>query len=366
MSARIRAVVFDLDGLMVDSESLAKWAWDEVLARYGHEWDDGMYTEVLGMRVADCAAYLATRFALPAGPAELLAEREALFLDAVPQRLQAMPGLYPLLDELRARDLPFGLATSGHRRYVRLALTAVGLEGCFEAVAAGDDVQRGKPAPDVYLLAAHRLQVPPTDCLALEDTPLGAASAVSAGMVCVAVPNEWTASLDFPGTHSVLASLDEVRETLDELLSASARPVPKDQTARHYAAAGGVVVRNDQVLVLLRRSRDEARLPKGHIDPGETAAEAALRETTEESGHSGLAVRADLGAQVVKFESEGQQVVRWERYFLLELTDPGGKPGLSPEEQFNPVWLGWDEALETLSYEAEREWVRRARALWDR
>lgn len=79
------------------------------------------------------------------------------------------------------------------------------------------DVERGKPAPDIYLLAAERLGVSPARCLALEDAPLGVESAVAAGMVCVAVPTRWTASLDFPGAYRVFPSLHEVREALDEL-----------------------------------------------------------------------------------------------------------------------------------------------------
>ena len=217
-SSHISAVVFDLDGLVIDSEPIAQWAWGEVLASHGHELDDRTYTEVLGTRVVDCAALLVRRFDLPVSPEEALAEREKLFLDAIPRQVQVLPGLHTLLDELETRGLPLGIATSGHRRYVDLALETVGLKGRFRAIAAGDDVERGKPAPDLYLLAAHRLGEAPPECLALEDTPIGAASASSAGMICVAVPNQWTVSRPFPGAYSVLGTLDEVREALDELL----------------------------------------------------------------------------------------------------------------------------------------------------
>lgn len=137
-----------------------------------------------------------------------------------------------------------------------------------------------------------------------------------------------------------------------------------EEPVRRYLAAGGVVVDEERVLVLRRPSRDEIRLPKGHVEPGESAREAALRETREESGYADLSVKADLGAQMVEFDHKERHVMRTERYFLMTLgsddTEPFSREG---EEQFDPVWLTWDEALAALTFEAEREWVRRARQL---
>jgi len=130
----------------------------------------------------------------------------------------------------------------------------------------------------------------------------------------------------------------------------------------HYQAAGGVVVdRHNRVLVLRRPSRDEVRLPKGHVEEGESNLEAALREVTEESGYPGLSVLADLGHQVVEFEYKGAHVVRDEHYFLLALQDECLTEREANELQFVPDWVHWDQALSELSYEPEREWVRRAR-----
>ncbi|HHH42091.1 MAG TPA: HAD family hydrolase, partial [Chloroflexi bacterium] len=203
---------------MVDSEPLAKWAWSQVLARYGRRLDEGTFREVLGLRVIDSAALFCERFQLPLTPQQAMAERDRLFLAAVPSRLRACPGLLPLLEALAERGLPLGVATSGHRRYVELALRTLGIADRFQAVATGDEVARGKPAPDVYLLAAERLGVPPACCLVLEDAPLGVAAARAAGMVCVAVPSPEAASADFSLAHRVLPSLEAVRRALDELL----------------------------------------------------------------------------------------------------------------------------------------------------
>lgn len=345
-----QAFIFDLDGLMADSGPLAEWAWNQVLTRYGHQMDEQTFRDILGMRVADSSRFLCERFSLPISPEEAMAERDELFLEAVPTRLRARPGLYPLLDELAARKLPLGVATSGHRQYVTLALKTLELKTRFQAIARGDEVEQGKPAPDIFLLAAERLGVSPDCCLALEDAPLGVESAVTAGMVCLAVPNERTAPLHFSSAYCIFPSLNEVREALDDLLGV--------QYVR-YTAAGGVIVQDGRVLTLRRPSRGEVRLPKGHVEPGESAQETALRETREESGYADLILKTDLGAQVVRFAHAERHVVRTERYFLMTLAD---EPTLSSngEEQFEPIWLTWNEALAALTFEAEREWVRRA------
>jgi 8-oxo-dGTP pyrophosphatase MutT (NUDIX family) len=131
--------------------------------------------------------------------------------------------------------------------------------------------------------------------------------------------------------------------------------------AIRYQAAGGVVVDSDRVLVLRRPSRDEVRLPKGHIKKKESPQQAALREVTEESGYADLEVLADLGHQVVEFDYQGAHVVRDETYYLMRLRSSRQMEREEQELQFIPDWLEWDEALSGLTYPVEREWVRRAR-----
>lgn len=133
------------------------------------------------------------------------------------------------------------------------------------------------------------------------------------------------------------------------------------EKVRRYIAAGGVVVEDERILVLRWPSRDEIRLPKGHVEAGETVLEAAIREVSEESGYTRLEIEADLGSQRVAFHDEGRHVVRTERYFLMRLAGEVGRPSGSGEAKFDPLWLTWDEALEMLTFEAEQNWVRRAR-----
>ena len=137
-----------------------------------------------------------------------------------------------------------------------------------------------------------------------------------------------------------------------------------------YQSAGGVVVAaTEEVLVLVRTMRlgpdgrrPEIRLPKGHIEPGESPREAALREVREESGLTHLEVLAELGHQQVRFTWRGTSVIRDEVYFLMTIP-PGIEHG-KPEAQFERRWLSWADALTHLTFEAEKEWVWRARTAW--
>jgi 8-oxo-dGTP pyrophosphatase MutT (NUDIX family) len=139
---------------------------------------------------------------------------------------------------------------------------------------------------------------------------------------------------------------------------------------RHYTAAGGVVLEADrqQVLVLFRPTRPgpsgqiEVRLPKGHVKANETLRQAALRETEEEAGLTNLKIVSELGQQLVEFDWQGHHYVRDEFYFLMIPTPHTKSTGA--EAQFEPRWLPWTEAIDRLTFEAERVWVRRARSAW--
>ena len=143
--------------------------------------------------------------------------------------------------------------------------------------------------------------------------------------------------------------------------------MPTAVPVRKYRSAGGVVKKSgsNQVLVLVRPNRlgpdgrTEVRLPKGHIESGETVEQAALREVREEAGLAGLEIVADLGHQRVEFEWQGVQYARDEFYYLMVTTSE--TQTRLPETQFERWWLPWTEALARLTFEAEREWVRRAR-----
>jgi len=130
----------------------------------------------------------------------------------------------------------------------------------------------------------------------------------------------------------------------------------------YYQAAGGVVIHKGKVLLLERPSRNEVRLPKGHIEAGEAPAEAALREVHEEAGYAKLRIVADLGPQQVQFVDpyRERQVTRDERFFLMGLRDEQPSEREVGEAQFEPIWVSAADAVARLSFETEREFVRRA------
>lgn len=130
----------------------------------------------------------------------------------------------------------------------------------------------------------------------------------------------------------------------------------------YYIAAGGVVIHDGKALLLDRPGRGEVRLPKGHVEPGEEPAQAALREVREEAGYVDLTVLADLGTQRVQFFNpyEGEEISRDEHYFLMALEDHRQAPKDAHDQQFHPIWMPLDEAADRLTFESEREFLRRA------
>ena len=131
-----------------------------------------------------------------------------------------------------------------------------------------------------------------------------------------------------------------------------------------YTAAGGVLVdaSGTQVLLLIRPSRDEVRLPKGHVEPGETLQDAALREVIEESGYADIVVIKELGEQLVAFQYNGRQVQRTEYYFLMRARSKQLHPRPEVDEnQFFATWVDWEQANMVITFDAEREWLKRAR-----
>jgi HAD superfamily hydrolase (TIGR01509 family) len=213
----IAAVIFDVDGLMVDSEPLAKEAWQITARGLGHPIDDALFEAMLGRRHIDTAVILVERFGLSMTPDALVSMRNETFYALLPGRIRPMAGLHELLSALQARGLRRAVGTSGQPRYISLLLRELGLDSTFDAIATGEEVTHGKPAPDVYLLAAQRLNIAPAQCLVLEDAPFGVQAAKNAGMKCVAVPNDMTRSLDLSAADASLSSLLAVRDNLDVL-----------------------------------------------------------------------------------------------------------------------------------------------------
>ena len=154
---QIRAVAFDLDGLLIDSEPLQAWAWHEYVDRFGAVMTPEILGRMLGLRAVDAVKIPIEMLDLPVDEATALRERDEIFLAAVPGAIHAHAGAHALIDNLKSRGIPIALATSGHRRYVDLALASASLSGHFDVEVTAELVTRGKPNPDVYLRAAELL-----------------------------------------------------------------------------------------------------------------------------------------------------------------------------------------------------------------
>ncbi len=198
MALPIRALIFDMDGLLVDSEPLAAQAMTDFLARFGQSPRPEVAAKLLGRRLPEAIAIVRDAYELAPDLEELTRVYGAMRLAALRGNLRPMAGAREILAFGRRAGLRLALATSGMREHVDVSLAESGLCGLFDAEVTGDQVQRGKPAPDLFLLAAQQLGVSPADCVVLEDAPLGVEAAKAAGMRVIAVPNERTASLPFP------------------------------------------------------------------------------------------------------------------------------------------------------------------------
>jgi HAD superfamily hydrolase (TIGR01509 family) len=207
----IDAVVFDLDGLLVDTEQL----WDEVreeLARQrGGRWHEHAQRDMMGMSSPEWSRYMHDVIGLEESPAEINAEVVRRMAERYRERLPLLEGANEAVARLAAR-WPLAIASSSNRELIDLVLELAGWERFFSASVSSEEVARGKPAPDVYLEAARRLGVAPERCAAIEDSQNGIRSAKAAGMRVVAIPNP-----HFPPDPDALELADVVLASLEEL-----------------------------------------------------------------------------------------------------------------------------------------------------
>lgn len=214
----IHAVIFDLDGLMIDSEQLSLRVWCDFLAEYGTSLSESQYKSMIGMDAQASAAYVKGQSDLPLNTDEIMRVHSTRLMEVIGREEITMPGLLRLIRELRERDKLLGVASNSPKNYVTRALGAIEGADLFDVVVTADQVQRGKPAPDIYLAAAAGLSCEPTHCLAIEDSPLGLQAALSAGMRAVAVPNTALEGATFEGAYASYASLKDLREDLGFIL----------------------------------------------------------------------------------------------------------------------------------------------------
>ncbi|MGO9885366.1 MAG: HAD family hydrolase [Solirubrobacteraceae bacterium] len=208
---RLDAVFFDLDGVLIDSEH----AWDAsrraVVANAGRPWPAGATEAMMGMSAPEWSRYLNEELGVPIAPERISELVVARLLAGYERELPLLPGAVAAVRRLAAR-WPLGLASSANRPVIEAVLELSGLGASFAVTVSGDEVARGKPAPDIYLAAARELEVQPAASAAVEDSSNGLRAASAAGMLVVAAPNT-----EFPPAPEALALAATTVGSLDEL-----------------------------------------------------------------------------------------------------------------------------------------------------
>jgi len=204
---KLRAIVFDLDGLMFNTEDLFWHVGTELLRRRGSELSTELVDQMMGRRSPFALQMMIDHHQLDDTVEELQFESSAIFDDILDQQIRPMPGLIELIDALDHAGFPKAIATSSGRDYVLRCLSIFSLEPRFHVILTAEDVSRGKPDPEIYLTAAKRLQVEPSELMVLEDSEVGCRAAVAAGTFAVAVPGLHSRHHDFSSASLVVDNL---------------------------------------------------------------------------------------------------------------------------------------------------------------
>ncbi len=221
---KIAAVIFDLDGVLIDSETVWDAARREVALAHGGHWTEHATEAMIGMSSTEWSAYLHDQLDVDLDPMSIsdavVAQLHALYQDHLPLLPDARETAISL-----GESWPLGLASSANRRIIDLVLRLAGLSESFTVTVSSEEVPRGKPAPDVYLEAARRIGVAAEQCAAVEDSASGIRSAAAAGMIVFALPNR-----EFPPAADALSLATDVLQSLSELTSARVQRVGSDAT----------------------------------------------------------------------------------------------------------------------------------------
>jgi HAD superfamily hydrolase (TIGR01509 family) len=207
----VAAVIFDLDGVLLDSESVWNSARRQLVEQHGGRWRPEAQRAMMGMSSPEWSAYMHDALGVAMPAQEISAAVVDRLRHLYREHLPLIPGARDTVIRLAAK-FRLGLASSANRAIIDLVLELAALDGCFTATLSSEEVPRGKPAPDVYLEAARRIDVPPDRCAAVEDSANGLRSAAAAGMTVIAVPNR-----EFPPDAEALALAATVLDSIGPL-----------------------------------------------------------------------------------------------------------------------------------------------------
>lgn len=207
----IKAVIFDMDGILIDSEPIQMKAINQVTQRWGIRLKDEDFIPMIGRRLSDDFSHLKDTFHIPVDYTEFVKLKNTAYEGLIcKEPVGEMPGVSRLLDELEKGGFYRAIASGSSRRDIDLVLKKLQLTGRFDVITSGDEVKSGKPEPEIYLLTADRLKISPGECLVLEDTNFGVRAAKSAGMKCIAIPHPYTQNQDFSMADIIIDSMERI------------------------------------------------------------------------------------------------------------------------------------------------------------
>jgi len=214
LTSQLKAILFDFDGTLVDSEPLHFQMWQQLLAKYGVELTEQQYKDhYAGVPTTLNAVDMISRFKLSIPANSLASAKKELTRSIISKSgFPLMPDVREILAQLTRYDLKLGIVTGAAKSNVHATIKAHSLEKYFSIIVSGEDVSRNKPAPDCYLLAMSQMGISERDCLAFEDTELGLAAASSAGIMCLAIPTALSSHHDFSNAVGVFSSLRQAAE----------------------------------------------------------------------------------------------------------------------------------------------------------
>lgn len=196
MLENIKAVIFDLDGTLVDSMGIWKQIDIEYLAKYNIALPDDLQSSIEGMSFTETANYFKERFQIPEEIHEIKATWNEMTYKKYKNEVPLKEGTREFLNMLKSRDIKMGIATSNSRELVEVVIKSLQIDSFFDAVHTSCEVEKGKPSPDIYLLVSEKLGVAPTECLVFEDVPQGIMAGKNAGMKVCAVDDEYSRALE--------------------------------------------------------------------------------------------------------------------------------------------------------------------------
>ncbi|MHA2226685.1 MAG: HAD family hydrolase [Candidatus Hodarchaeales archaeon] len=208
---RFKAIIFDMDGLMVDTERLYLALDHELASEFSKKFDEKLVERMMGQKPIDSMRIFTNSLNIDISPLKLLERRNSIFLKKLKEDLVPMNGLNEIVNDLYQK-FKLAISTGAPQMFVDIILTKLRLQKYFSVIQTSDEIQRGKPDPEIYIRTVERLELIPNQCIVLEDSHNGALAAKRAGCYVIAIPSEYTYDQDFQFVDNIARDLIEAKQ----------------------------------------------------------------------------------------------------------------------------------------------------------